>query len=100
MAEKEIKVRDIGPTVIDSVRFIYDNWMSVSNRLYTHAQRARQTGRGENDGQWLYPRPEISPREVATSSSCRGRTWTEIRARSVTVDLSEYEGVTEEAEIG
>ena len=34
--EKEIKVRDIKPTVIDSVRFVYDNWMSVANREYTH----------------------------------------------------------------
>ena len=34
--EKEIKVRDIKPTVIDSLRFVYDNWMSVANREYTH----------------------------------------------------------------
>jgi hypothetical protein len=34
--QKEIKVRDIKPTVIDSVRFVYDNWRSVANREYTH----------------------------------------------------------------
>jgi len=33
---KEIKVADIGPNVIESVRFVYDNWKPIVDRDYKH----------------------------------------------------------------
>jgi hypothetical protein len=33
---KEIKVPDIGPNVIESVRFVYDNWKPIGDREYKH----------------------------------------------------------------
>jgi len=35
-SEKEIEVPEIGPTVIDTVRLVYDNWQSASGRDYKY----------------------------------------------------------------
>jgi hypothetical protein len=51
--QKEIKVRDIKPTVIDNVRFVFDNWIPVENRGYIHKRaggKAEEGNTTDKDG--------------------------------------------------